>query len=67
MVLLFEAKLNLEHFPPASLGANKNVLRTNAFGECYANVFDDFNYVVGIKSSIFQLRSWNKSEGFPIT
>ena len=51
------------------LQSRNDVILTNAFGECFANVFDDFqqrssNYKVGIKSTIFQLRSRNKISDF---
>ena len=43
---------------------------TNAFGECFANVFDDFNCEVGIMHPVSyreELRSRNKIFDFPIT
>ena len=47
--------ITIECFPPPPVGENKNVLRTNAFGECFANVFDDISYGVGINPKDFQL------------
>ena len=46
MVLLFEAKLNLEHFPPAALGAFRMPLAERAQRNA-----------VEIESLIFPLRS----------
>ena len=61
----------LRRFPTRQfqLRNRNDVILTNAFGECLANVFDDFqqrssNYKVGINSSIFQLRSRNKISDF---
>jgi|GEM_PF-6132345 len=55
MALLLRIESLLNFFPPPPVGANKNVLRTNAFGECFANVFDDISYGVGINPKDFQL------------